>query len=100
MKTMQNERRQAWRSMSSQDKHQRLQAMRQQQQRQVEFEMLRLQSARAMSLRLPSSAPGPGRHPNRGLCTTIRMTVPGRCAISGQVVAARTRSAIWVSHSR
>jgi hypothetical protein len=44
MKTLQNERRQAWRSMSSTDKHQRLEAMRQRQQRQVEFEMLRLQS--------------------------------------------------------
>jgi hypothetical protein len=38
------QRRQQWRSLSSQDKHQRLQAMRQQQQRQVQFEMLRLQS--------------------------------------------------------
>ena len=44
MKTLPRERRQAWRSLSSQDKHQRLQAMRQQQQRQVQFEMLRLQS--------------------------------------------------------
>lgn len=44
MRTMPSERRQAWRSLSSQDKHQRLQAMRQQQQHQVEFEMLRLQS--------------------------------------------------------
>jgi predicted Fe-S protein YdhL (DUF1289 family) len=44
VKTPQNERRQAWRSMSSTDKHQRLQAMRQRQQRQVEFEMLRLAS--------------------------------------------------------
>jgi hypothetical protein len=43
MSTTQN-RRQMWRSMSTQDKHQRLQAMRQQQQRQVQFEMLRLQS--------------------------------------------------------
>jgi len=44
MSTIQKHRRQQWRAMSSQDKHQRLQAMRQQQQRQVEFEMLRLQS--------------------------------------------------------
>ena len=44
MKTLHHERRQAWRAMSSTDKHQRLQAMRQQQQRQVEFEMLRLAS--------------------------------------------------------
>jgi hypothetical protein len=44
MNTQHHERRQAWRSLSSQDKHQRLQAMRQQQQRQVQFEMLRLQS--------------------------------------------------------
>ncbi|MDF1605645.1 hypothetical protein [Nocardioides sp. YIM 152315] len=44
MKTAQlGRRRQAWRAMSTQDKHQRLLAMRQQQQRQVEFEMLRLQ---------------------------------------------------------
>jgi len=44
MKTLRNERRQAWQAMSSTDKHQRLQAMRQRQQRQVEFEMLRLAS--------------------------------------------------------
>jgi hypothetical protein len=44
MKSTQSQRRQAWRSMSSQDKHQRLQTLRQQQQRQVEFEMLRLRS--------------------------------------------------------
>jgi hypothetical protein len=44
MKTLHDDRRQAWRSLSSQDKHQRLQAMRQQQQLQVQFEMLRLQS--------------------------------------------------------
>jgi len=44
MKTLQNERRQTWRSLSSQDKHDRLQAMRQQQHRQVQFEMLRLQN--------------------------------------------------------
>jgi hypothetical protein len=44
MRSQHHERRQAWRSLSSQDKHQRLQAMRQQQQRQVEFEMLRLHS--------------------------------------------------------
>jgi hypothetical protein len=42
MRTSQTERRQTWRAMSSQDKHRRLQAMRQQQQRQVQFEMLRL----------------------------------------------------------
>jgi hypothetical protein len=36
------QRRRAWRSMSAQNKHERLQSMRQQQQRQVEFEMLRL----------------------------------------------------------
>ena len=44
MRSHQIERRQAWRAMSSQDKHQRLQAMRQQQQRQIQFEMMRLQS--------------------------------------------------------
>jgi len=44
MSAIQKQRRQQWRATSSQDKHQRLQAMRQQQQRQVEFEMLRLQS--------------------------------------------------------
>ena len=44
MKTIQRERRQAWRSLSSQDKHERLRSMRQQQQRQVQFEMLRLQN--------------------------------------------------------
>lgn len=44
MRTTHSERRQAWQSLSSTDKHQRLQAMRQQQQRQVQFEMLRLQS--------------------------------------------------------
>lgn len=43
MKTMSYERRQAWRTLSIQDKHERLQALRAQQQRQVEFEMLRLQ---------------------------------------------------------
>lgn len=36
------QRRRQWRSMSTQDRQDRLQAMRQQQQRQVEFEMLRL----------------------------------------------------------
>jgi len=36
------QRRRQWRSMTMQDKHERLQSMRQQQQRQVEFEMLRL----------------------------------------------------------
>jgi len=44
MNTTQNGRRQLWRTLSNQDKHQRLQAMRQQQQRQVQFEMLRLQN--------------------------------------------------------
>jgi len=44
MRSQHHERRQSWRSLSRQDKHQRLQAMRQQQQRQVEFEMLRLHS--------------------------------------------------------
>ena len=44
MNALKNERRQAWRAMSSTDKHQRLQAMRERQQRQVEFEMLRLHS--------------------------------------------------------
>ncbi|QWF23393.1 hypothetical protein KM427_06625 [Nocardioides sp. LMS-CY] len=44
MSTLQLNRRQAWRTMSIQDKHQRLQALRQRQQRQVEFEMLRLQA--------------------------------------------------------
>ncbi|GAA4698405.1 hypothetical protein [Nocardioides conyzicola] len=42
MKVMKNEHRQSWRAASSQDKQQRLQAMRERQQRQVEFEMLRL----------------------------------------------------------
>jgi len=42
MSTIHKQRRQQWRTMSSQDKHQRLQAMRERQQRQVEFEMLRL----------------------------------------------------------
>ncbi|WP_155992867.1 hypothetical protein [Nocardioides sp. URHA0020] len=42
MKTIQLQRRRAWRSMSSVDKHHRLQAMRAQQQRDVQFEMLRL----------------------------------------------------------
>jgi hypothetical protein len=44
MSTTHQQRRQQWRAMSNQDKHQRLRSMRQQQQRQVEFEMLRLQS--------------------------------------------------------
>ncbi|GAA4737067.1 hypothetical protein GCM10023350_21270 [Nocardioides endophyticus] len=44
MSTIHMQRRQQWRAMSNEDKHQRLQAMRQQQQRQVEFEMLRLQT--------------------------------------------------------
>ncbi|GAA1794634.1 hypothetical protein GCM10009795_045230 [Nocardioides hankookensis] len=44
MKVMKNERRQAWRALSSEDKHVRLQAMRERQQSQVQFEMLRLHS--------------------------------------------------------
>ncbi len=46
MKVMKNERRQAWRALSSQDKHVRLSAVRERQQRQVEFEMLRLSHVR------------------------------------------------------
>lgn len=42
METKLRARRESWRTMSAQDKHQRLQSMRQRQQRQVEFEMLRL----------------------------------------------------------
>jgi hypothetical protein len=42
MKTVELQRRQAWRAMSHQDKHQRLREMREQQQRQVQLEMLRL----------------------------------------------------------
>ena len=42
VKVMRNEHRQAWRVASSQDKQQRLRTMRERQQRQVEFEMLRL----------------------------------------------------------
>jgi hypothetical protein len=44
MKTAQLGRRQSWRTLPIEDRHQRLQAMRQRQQRQVEFEMLRLQA--------------------------------------------------------
>jgi hypothetical protein len=44
MRTALMERRSSWRAMATQDKHQRLQAMRQRQQHQVEFEMLRLQA--------------------------------------------------------
>jgi len=40
------QRRNAWRELSRQDKQQRLQAMRTQHQRQVEFEILRLQGVR------------------------------------------------------
>jgi hypothetical protein len=43
MNTTTIERRRAWRSLSTHDKHQRLLALRRQQQRQVELEMLRLQ---------------------------------------------------------
>ena len=46
MKTTRVERRHAWRSLSRQDKQQRLQAMRSRHQRQVEFEILRLQNLR------------------------------------------------------
>lgn len=42
MKTLIDRRRENWRSLTSQDKQQRLQTMRQRQQRHVEFEMLRL----------------------------------------------------------
>ncbi len=42
MKTQLLERRRAWRSMSHQDKHERLQDMRRRQQSEVAFEMLRL----------------------------------------------------------
>ena len=38
------QRRHLWRSMSHQEKHERLQTMRRQQQQQVQFEMLRLQA--------------------------------------------------------
>jgi len=46
MKTTMLERRNAWRSLSTQDKQQRLQAIRRRQQRQVEFEILRLSHLR------------------------------------------------------
>ena len=46
MKTTSIERRHVWRSLSKQDKQDRLQAMRRRHQSQVEFEMLRLQSLR------------------------------------------------------
>jgi hypothetical protein len=42
MRNQMIERRQAWRALSSQDKQERLQAVRQQQQRQIQFEMLRM----------------------------------------------------------
>jgi hypothetical protein len=42
MSTTIAERRQVWHSLSKQDKQQRLQSMRHRQQRQVEFELLRL----------------------------------------------------------
>ena len=44
MKVMRNERRQAWHALSRQDKHERLESMRERQQSQVELEMLRLRS--------------------------------------------------------
>ncbi|HYF74049.1 MAG TPA: hypothetical protein VD864_14560 [Nocardioides sp.] len=43
MKSVTIERRPSWRSLSHQDKQQRLQDLRRQHQRQVELEMLRLQ---------------------------------------------------------
>lgn len=46
MKTTMLERRNAWRSLSAQDKQQRLQTIRRRQQRQVEFEILRLSHLR------------------------------------------------------
>ncbi|MGB0102062.1 MAG: hypothetical protein WBP61_17425 [Nocardioides sp.] len=46
MKTTLIERRDQWRSLTRQDKQQRLQTMRHRHQRQVEFEILRLQHLR------------------------------------------------------
>jgi hypothetical protein len=46
MKTTMIERRHAWRALSQQDKQQRLVDLRRQHQKQVEFEMLRLQPVR------------------------------------------------------
>ena len=46
MKTTSIERRHVWRSLSKQDKQDRLQAMRRRHQSQVEFEILRLQNLR------------------------------------------------------
>ena len=46
MKTTSIERRHAWRSLSKQDKQQRLTEMRRRHQSQVEFEMLRLHNLR------------------------------------------------------
>ncbi|MEP9362027.1 hypothetical protein ABLE68_03605 [Nocardioides sp. CN2-186] len=46
MKTTMLERRNAWRSLSTQDKQERLQTIRRRQQRQVEFEILRLSHLR------------------------------------------------------
>lgn len=46
MKSTMIERRNAWRALSRQDKQQRLQAIRDRHQRQVEFEMLRLHQIR------------------------------------------------------
>jgi hypothetical protein len=46
MKTTMIERRHAWRALSRQDKQQRLVDLRRQHQKQVEFEILRLQTVR------------------------------------------------------
>ncbi|WP_395692207.1 hypothetical protein [Nocardioides sp.] len=46
MKTQQIQRRNAWRALSRQDKHQRLEALRAQQHRHVQHEILRLQAVR------------------------------------------------------
>ncbi|WP_395658483.1 hypothetical protein [Nocardioides sp.] len=46
MSTKLIQRRNAWRELSRQDKQQRLESMRSRHQRQVEFEMLRLQAVR------------------------------------------------------
>jgi hypothetical protein len=46
MKTTMIERRNAWRALPSQDKQQRLKQLRDKHQKQVEFEMLRLQTVR------------------------------------------------------
>ncbi len=46
MNTVHIQRRNAWRTLSKQDKQQRLQTMRRRHQSQVEFEILRLQTLR------------------------------------------------------